>query len=410
MRVRELTVTNFRGFGDEKTFRFSPGFTVIAGVNGRGKTSVLDALALVISRLFRSLALSAGNQRTIAASDVGDGRVSATLRMAANCAGIPVQFQVSVRPDTKNVTATRLSAPVKRRIARNYGDPTRTDDEAPVAVYYTTDRAGLRLPRSLPATLPTGQGLAHNGALSNRMVDYRDLMARIRFWKVEGRPELPAFSAALRNFLDEFSNVDVETEPLRLTVKKGEQRLNIAQLSDGERSLIAVLGDLIRRLGLANPDLADPLQGHGVVLIDELELHLHPRWQREIVEKLRSTFPNIQFIATTHSPFVIQSLQPGELVNLELEDGEYSNRSVEDIVEEIMGVDIPQKGQRFLRMYEAAREYYRVLDVAANEGDRVRLRRLKDRLDELSMPFSRDPAYQAFLAFRRGLVLREEEE
>jgi predicted ATP-binding protein involved in virulence len=410
MRARELTVTNFRGFAGERTFPLSDGFTVIAGVNGRGKTAVLDALALVISRLFRSLALSAGNQRTITGSDVHGSCDSANLRLKANCAGSPIDFTVNFRPDTTNVVATRLNAAVKRQIIQNYGDPTRADDQAPIAIYYTTDRAGLRLPRTLPSTLPTGQQLAHVGALSNHMVDYRDLMARLRVWKAQGSAELTAFASAMGVFLEGFSDLEVETNPLRLTVRKENQRVSISQLSDGERSLIAMLGDMIRRLGLANPELADPLKGHGVVLIDELELHLHPKWQREIVDKLRATFPNIQFIGTTHSPFVIQSLRPGELVNLDPEDAEYSDRSIEDIAEEIMGVDTPQKGTRFLRMYDAAREYFRLLDIAENEVDLARLRQIKDRLEALSMPFSRDPAYQAFLSFRRELVFREEEQ
>ena len=90
MKIREFTVTNFRGFENENTFLISERFTVIAGVNGRGKTSLLDGLALLVSRLFRSLGLSAGNQRTIAATDVFDGSNDASLSMRANCAGIHV--------------------------------------------------------------------------------------------------------------------------------------------------------------------------------------------------------------------------------------------------------------------------------------------------------------------------------
>jgi predicted ATP-binding protein involved in virulence len=182
-------------------------------------------------------------------------------------------------------------------------------------------------------------------------------------------------------------------------VLKGEQRLTLDQLSDGERSFIAIVGDLIRRLALANPELSNPLEGHGVVLIDELELHLHPRWQREVVEKLRSTFPNIQFIATTHSPFVIQALRPGELINLDPEEfGEYANRSVEDIAEHVMGVDVPQKSERYLEMMKAAEEYYRLLRDAPEKA-----RVAEERLAELAVRFSDDPAYQAQLRLERAV-------
>ena len=401
MKVRELTVTNFRGFAGERRFQLSDRFTVIAGINGRGKSSLLDALALLLARLLRALAVSGGNQRTISAIDVHSGHEKAALAMQATCAGIPVEYHVAYRPSSRRVRARGLPKQVRDQIRRNYGDPTREEDQTPVAVYFTTDRAGYRLPRTLPTDLPTGLRLAHHGALSNRMVDYSEFMARYRLWFAQrNSPELTAFNTLLGCFLGDFSNLEVEERPLRITVKKADARLSLQQLSDGERAFIAMLGDLVRRLALANPDLANPLEGHGVVLIDELELHLHPRWQREIVEKLRASFPNIQFIATTHSPFIIQSLRPGELITLDPEEfGEYTNRSVEDIAENVMGVNMPQKSQRFLDMYLAAKEYYRVLDEPAGpDTDRVRAER---RLDELTLPFRDDAAFMAYLAFQR---------
>jgi predicted ATP-binding protein involved in virulence len=399
VKVRELTVTNFRGFAGARRFQLSERFTVIAGINGRGKSSLLDGLAVLIARLLRALALSAGNGRTISTNDVHSGEQEAKLGMQANCAGIPVTFDVTYRRASRKVRARGMPSPaVRDQIRKNYGDPTREDDQAPIAVYFTTDRAGYRLPRTLPTNLPTGHGLAHHGALSNRMVDYRDFMARYRLWVLQESAELAAFNRVLGEFLDGFSDVTVEEDPLRLTVKKAEARISLQQLSDGERAFIALLGDLVRRLALANPELKDPLAGHGVVLIDELELHLHPRWQREVVEKLRTSFPNIQFIATTHSPFIIQSLRPGELITLDPEEfGEYANRSVEDIAEHVMGVEVPQKSERYLEMMKAAEEYYGLLRDAPEHAQEA-----EARLAELAVRFSDDPAYQALLRLERA--------
>ena len=166
------------------------------------------------------------------------------------------------------------------------------------------------------------------------------------------------------------------------------------------------LQTLVRRLSLANPELADPLQGAGVVLIDEIELHLHPTWQRSVIEKLRTTFPNIQFIATTHSPFVIQSLRAGELINLNPEEfGEYVDKSIEDIAENVMGVEMPQKSERYLQMMEAAEAYFRLLrspdPITAN------VNAAEQRLNELAAPFSDDPAFQALLKLERETQGRE---
>jgi predicted ATP-binding protein involved in virulence len=95
-----------------------------------------------------------------------------------------------------------------------------------------------------------------------------------------------------------------------MTVFKQDKELIINQLSDGEKCLLAMVSDLARRLAIANPSLADPLQGEGIVLIDEIELHFHPQWQRGILPTLASTFPNCQFIVSTHSPQIVSDVQP----------------------------------------------------------------------------------------------------
>ena len=260
------------------------------------------------------------------------------------------------------------------------------------------------MPKSLPRELPRDQALAYVRALRSRMIDYRDFMARYKLWTGPNgqRRSAEAFGRALSVFMDGFSDPQVEESPLRLRVTKAGEPLYLDQLSDGERSLLAIVADLVRRLSLANPELADPLQGAGVVLVDEIELHLHPTWQRSVIEKLRTTFPNIQFIATTHSPFVIQSLRAGELINLDPEEfGEYADKSIEDIAENVMGVELPQKSERYLKMMTAAEEYFRLLraprtavaDVGAAE----------QRLNELAAPFSADPAFQALLKLEREI-------
>lgn len=82
--------------------------------------------------------------------------------------------------------------------------------------------------------------------------------------------------------------------------------------------------------GMANPDSLNPLEEKAVILIDELDLHLHPKWQKEIVADLKRTFPNSQFIVSTHSPFIVQSLDADELFDIETmqyaEEGNYRGR------------------------------------------------------------------------------------
>ena len=104
----------------------------------------------------------------------------------------------------------------------------------------------------------------------------------------------------------------------------------------------------------------------GVVLIDELDVHLHPKWQRGVVEDLRQAFPSIQFIATTHSPFIVQSLRTEELINLEGPTIPHlGNQSVETIARGLMGVERTDVSERYEEMVTAAKEYLVTLDEAA---------------------------------------------
>lgn len=118
--------------------------------------------------------------------------------------------------------------------------------------------------------------------------------------------QLSAVRTAISAFMPDLSNIRVQRKPrLHMAVDKNGQSLNVMQLSQGEKSLMALVGDIARRLAMMNPDLDDPLQGDGIILIDEVDMHLHPSWQRNLVRRFTDTFPNCQIILSTHSPLVI---------------------------------------------------------------------------------------------------------
>jgi len=423
MILRELVVSNYRAFREER-FQFSERVTVIAGVNGRGKSAILDGLALLLSRLLPQVTPAKGGYKYLRPQDIHYGENELTLGLSATFENIPIDFSIDYDLQ-RGQRPTKLLPQVKREIRYIYGNTQRMGDAAPIAVFYTTDRAAYRLPKKLLKGLPDTQSAAYHGALSNRQIDFRDFMSRYRTWSYGleigedrigvKRQTLDAIDRAVRIFLPEFGNVEVLTEPtLRLVVSKLGQQLDLTQLSDGERSLLAMMIDLCRRLSLANPELDDPLQGAGVVLIDEIELHLHPRWQREIVDKLRITFPNIQFVLTTHSPFVVQTLREGELRLLgdfqedeALQDpGDYANRGLEEVVTKVMGITDPNVVPRYAQMLDAAHEYYLLLETA-QPGNSNQLALLKARLDQLIQPFPDDAAYRAFLEVQRVAAFGE---
>ena len=107
-----------------------------------------------------------------------------------------------------------------------------------------------------------------------------------------------------------FQGSQVKRSPLRMIVAKDGEELSVDQLSDGETCTLAMAGDLARRMAVANPSMENPLNSEAVVLIDELDLHLHPAWQRRITTSLRETFPRCQFLLSTHSPQILSHLEP----------------------------------------------------------------------------------------------------
>ena len=122
--------------------------------------------------------------------------------------------------------------------------------------------------------------------------------------------QLQAVRNAIYAFIPEFNNLRVRRKPrLQMVVDKNDKTLNVNQLSQGEKSLMALVGDIARRLAMMNPKLDNPLHGKGIILIDEIDMHLHPQWQRSIIQRLQTTFPNCQFILSTHSPLVISDTQ-----------------------------------------------------------------------------------------------------
>jgi len=152
---------------------------------------------------------------------------------------------------------------------------------------------------------------------------------------------------------------DADAKEVALSIHGNAQPFG--NLSAGQRVMLALVADLAIRMVTQNNFLVpanelgpedEPLprvlaQTPGVVLIDELDVHLHPKWQRGVVEALRRVFPRVQFISTTHSPFIVQSLREDELINLQGQSVPLlGNLSVEEIASGLMGIDRPDVGQR----------------------------------------------------------------
>lgn len=175
-------------------------------------------------------------------------------------------------------------------------------------------------------------------------------------------------------FMRGYSDISVKIEPqLDLTIKKNEKNISILKLSQGEKTLLALVLDIARRMMLLNPSLENPLEGNGVILIDEFDLHLHPNWQKDLANNLESTFPNCQFFLTTHSPLALSELSHDKVFILE-EDSEGEiclirpkqcfGLNISQIVDSLMTPkDIEQLGQS----QEVLNKYDEIFDLIDDE-------------------------------------------
>ena len=323
MKLKRLNLAHFRIF-EQTTFDFQPGMNLIVGINGTGKSSVLDALRMLLSNCvgLEGIQFAADDftfgHNTLAGElcFTNDSlyRVLGTRRSLSDVGAPTVKMQRGWSGET---------------LKKMQGTP-----EKPLAVYFSPLRAFLTDGdhEELPNLDSAGdQTVAYAEALSpRRKLQAREFAEWMQMQNLRSRSDadpiatrsLQILQKVVPRFLENYARVESVPRPTPTLLDQDEKPLNIKQLSDGERGLLALIFDLMYYLSRANPKLDDPLRdGEGIVLIDELDLHLHPIWQRTVIEKLTTTFPNCQFIATTHSPQLIGECDPAGLILLTKEDG-----------------------------------------------------------------------------------------
>lgn len=148
-----------------------------------------------------------------------------------------------------------------------------------------------------------------------------------------------------KNIYPDFNEIilDMSSGNDEILLDFSSRKINIKQLSDGQRVYLGLIADIAYKMILLNPNLTNPLHGHGIVLIDEVELHLHPMWQQQAIVTMQQTFPNVQFIITTHSPHVLSTVDKNSIKIL-TNDSVVHSPSLQtkgvissDILERIMG-------------------------------------------------------------------------
>lgn len=328
MIIEKLYLNDFRGI-HELELNLQGKSTVLFGINGVGKSSVLAAINLLYANIINRLVKQRFKQSIkMELSDIKFGkastRISADFRFCDETdiysysrAMYKAGHKLSLSKELENL----VSHYEERYIAEDYVDAenniVKSNDikNIPIFVNYGVNRLVLKTPLRIRKAEDYGQLATFEKAIENQIA-----FSKLFEWFLEQEVyeihmqkqdsdyqdlQLKTVKNAMLAMFDGYKDIHITARPYSMKIYKGEDILDILQLSDGEKCTLALFGDLARRLAIANPALENPLEGTGVVLIDEIELHMHTSWQRKVIETLKRTFPNVQFIITTHSPQVL---------------------------------------------------------------------------------------------------------
>ena len=439
MKIQRLWLQNFRKFkNDMFSFNTETGVTVLIGDNATGKTAILDALSIMMGCYLSDF--KAGVNRHIRNDEVRLEQVTlgdtvslepqwgTTVTCSASVAElVPDDLSESIEwgrsKNSKNGRTTWNQAKTITQLGKWASDKVEKGEPVllPVFGYYGTGRLWhikQAVTLSKPESRVAGYRDCLDPASSHKLfLKWFQQLEQASLQKNKRYGVLEAVRHAVKQCIPGCHHFyfDIELQQLMIELADG-QLFSFDNLSDGYRNMLAIVADIAHRAGRLNPQLMDKAatETPGIVLIDEVDLHLHPKWQRRVLNDLRTAFPKVQFIVTTHSPFIIQSLKPGEVIDLNSKlptdthsdtaspapEKSFSDRSIEDIVEDIMGIPVPSRSERNQKMYEAAQKYYALLQKAGGASAEEK-EALKAELDELSAPFSDHVAYYAFLEMER---------
>ena len=347
MRLTQLQLNNFRGATDI-SIDLHGQLNVFFSVNGAGKTTILDALAIGLSWLANRIRTKTAYGRSIQELDIQYNKSQCSLKLSGNSGETPFHIHL-IKPRRGHATYSEQSILCISHLTDYFhqGLAAKTLHTIPVLYYYPVNRAVS----DIPVHINTKHKFRIIDAIDYSLgenANFRTFFEWFRnredienaLYKTKAKTnstsrrsrtidrseyqdaQLETVRKAIYAFIPGFSDLTVRRNPLRMEVTKNDKKFRIEQLSNGEKCLMAMVGDIARRLVIANPNSKTPLKGEGIVLIDEIDLHLHPAWQHMIIPQLTKTFPNCQFLISTHSPLVITHVPPEQLFFLSNAGGE----------------------------------------------------------------------------------------
>lgn len=435
MKIKQIKLTNFRCF-DVAEFQLDPAITLVIGNNTAGKSSLLDAIAVALGGFMLGIPTPVKDKtvqlqshtRAISRQDIrrvfAKNREIATPEITQDCR-VAVDAEVYSKHEWSELTWQRYiqgsngrtnnseAKSIKEWAAQLYQQAIDGHAQLPLIAYYGTGRLWSGQKNSVKisqANTSLGYYYCLTPDQQNKILhEWIRHFANIEFVKGVHSPALRGVYASICCMLPQATAVYFSPEHDELFVEfESGAGFPFSLLSDGQRSMISLAGDMAVRCAHLNQSLGKEaaLRTHGIVLIDEIDLNVHPGWQQHLLPSLQKAFPNIQFVVTTHSPFIIQSLTGGSIINLddtELTTDSVSltkDQGVEEISEQLMGLTNTTHSQWFNERVELAQQYYALLDRGVPASD-AQVVALSQQLDELEQRFGDNPAWIALMQAER---------
>lgn len=408
MELRSIKLLNFGHF-EEVSVDFVPEFNLLVGNNSSGKTTILNGLAVAIGSILTLMPEQ--ESRQIRPKDVRTVLENTKSEKFENSV-YPVIVKATARFDNrKNVTWSRtLTGPRRRTTSGQLKELSKVFQDVdyhtnlPLVAFYGSGRLWrepYELGRVERHTRYDGYYRAIDPRVnSSQFINWMKKQAYADIQDGQSSAYHNVCKTIAKCFVEEDVRVHYNIRREQLEVSSKNISVAFGHLSDGQRSVVSMIGDLAVRAVTLNPNLDENASQNtkGVVLIDEIDLHLHPKWQRVFVNVLRDAFPRIQFIATTHSPFIIQGMKGGRVINLDkpghVETEETFDRSIEEIVQHIQGIENPYHGEEHERKAEQAVEFLQLLRHPSST-------QTEKEMDDILERLSDDPATTALLRFER---------
>ena len=418
MKLASVEIENFRAI-EKLTLALDPRLTVLHGANAHGKTSVLGAIAAGLGAI--PYLLSGVFERGFLDTDLRVGALDSSVVLNTTD-GISWSGTV-----TRGQPARGYTSALKDKADEIFSDCAEGRTvELPIVAFYDTERVIFdRTERWSDFKKEFTRYDAFEGALSSHTnfqgffewfyfkenEELREQKARRDFgYRLR---DLSNVRHAISSMLDDVSDPHMEMDPPRFMVSVGtgrnSEKLALDQLSGGYRAVLALAADLAWRMAQGNPHLDNPLESEAIVLIDEVDLHLHPKWQQRILNDLVRTFPKAQFVVSTHSPQVLTTVGPKHIVELYREEdglvvaGSPASATfgaeAGDVLTTVMRVD-----ERPENDFKIALDGYRRL-VSSGDGESPKARDMRKQLEHMS---PHDPALdRADLEIRKRKLFKK---